>query len=1779
MSPKRPEPSRTPQRRRRRRFLPSTSKANRDFQHDEDVLRVAVKSVHTAQRSAFEVNPPLSVAEWMAVAQQGATMRHTSMLKRLSPSRQHLELLHTMQSMTVCRQVDFSPSVSPHSDLFVAWNQVDDVTTSSSKRGTTAIRDGRYRSIDPVKATKQALPASVPVLSNKKTRLPMRSDVGFPNAGQAEIQQKQVEIRHETEWEEASPLLAVLVTSDDLGTAVQDIEYLKNNGPGREHLAWNGGGLPGMPYSGRHLIQAKERNALHFGRPSTGLREFLVPSPYSMLAPPVDASYSPSQGWRPRPFHDRPAGMAYCLACPVSVDVPVGRQEPLLASLALYTLPVEKVAHKGQPYGKMSEDFWFPAGNWNGKVQLDAVRGTDGRVDEQLLRSWFDRKHKGIFSFDPLALPGGHNSLFIVLQVYRMAQYPEGKESAGLQASRVFQKFATQLLAPMSFGVFKFFPDDKESNVEDRMEWPRGETRETPLFAVSSVPETQEEFVERLTNVAKRIVSGEAIGLSTAAMHESGMSFDSDTMDVKPSLSGASSESTSNKRGIKRLFRSPMKASKTSRPKTPEPQSKPRNDVILEGRGNIFVSSLSVDFLQCMLASPPELGEGSRERQRQLPQLLVDMTGDFAVLLDPNHSQQVVPAATDGVKKRSNLLRLPPPTKAAGYMGASEYREVLYLPPRLEKHYDVDAPVSYRSLLNLLYLYPRLLRLSEGKAKNDLTRSSYTIRIRVIHTEAIVDEDTGQVSSRVTVLSSFHNPSPWAGPGLLKSAYTKVAVDVVGNQMNANLKRGIPMKDEFKMQLPKVLDGSYSLQITLCSFDLSVDSPDKDVALYPVAEATIPLSSLSSLDGKSGARVTTVIPNGNHRLKLGNFQLQLETRLVSSVHIGDPAVAIMLRDFPYAKDHRNEKDRYPAFFLGPSRTAMRSDDSVAEFDESFSSILSVSSESTVLGYFQLFLYMHLCNLVNIREKNISSRTSAAFMMGNMRSLFEVLRKVKSKLTQNQGSAISRRLLDPFFKKSLDAFDEGFLSPASSPWTENRGSDLEVASVAGSDGGEGDPSGSKDDDSGDEDEEAKRDESAIRIRSKALQQSQHDVRVSRIVAALGTSDIPFSRVAYGATKTDRMRIEAELHKDDEHLANFFDDDETIATAPPLHPTVDISKLKAGNDSAANNLWGLDQNGGDGVADDMSSNSIVRSASSASHAARGQTPRNIGNGKEFARRVRTAAQVMLAPCVGPSLSSVLATRTASPRKTTYETKPAEKQVDRSKSTNDPTVDKPNKKFICSPSSDVEDEIIDEHIQGAEPRSYYDESVYRGPPEGPLLLFSIKSKDGHKVPIATGEYLYESIMVLWLGAWIDYVESSLTDTLDTSSLTGREFATFAIPEYDPTTSADNSIYSFYAHMDFLLPLCLKSIVLRYSVEVLPMYPPSTKAMIDDSHMVVLEPFVEMLARGLMGRALSGLGSSGERDKALLRAVSASELVLDFLTGLLTVLHPEHMRVLIRKYFKTLRDSETEHLGDSLSVLEFEWTDESLHRVRCSRQLRLLAVEHFAVLPSFLALNYPMKYSGHVTDEPVEKVSWMDQYKENSQDSSTTSQHSIYPDGVERLPVSGWFAAVVLNEALSICSLSCEAVVAEAMAHAEVSRTDSRSPSPMTPALKKRPGVALKRADLLMFQSIAIHAITVVYELIIRRHTMDKRFQTESSRARIAALFAGPILDKSIASVRWMARMESTHKVRSTWLLCLVYVLQETPDVMLREHVRSFCNSKVRVQGGSERSRIVLGIVWYAF
>ena len=410
--------------------------APRDFQYQEDAMRVTARPIDLSTRTAFEPIKPISVEEWQSIADHLGQVRKTNMQKKLSPSLQHLELLHKMNSITFIRQLDFSPSVGLESDVFVPWDEDLDGagTYGRRRRREKTKRDGRYRSIDPFKAVADALPPHPPVLSNRKYRLPMRSDVGFPNASEEEIIKKQQEIARETEWEEASPRLVVLVTSDDIGTAVDDPPPAIL----LQHEEWNEGGLEGIPLAGKELMMAKERNMRLSRRPSKGEKDRFrkwKPDRTNMLAPPLEATYSSTLGWRPRPFNDLPPGMLHTLVCPLNVQFDIGNIEPMIGSIALYCLPNDP-ERKGV-FGKMSEEFYFPVGMWKGHVSLEAARTLKGALDYDMIEAWHGRKHKGLFPYDPLAVPWGQASLYLVMQVYKV---PHSNATAPYLESKGRQK-------------------------------------------------------------------------------------------------------------------------------------------------------------------------------------------------------------------------------------------------------------------------------------------------------------------------------------------------------------------------------------------------------------------------------------------------------------------------------------------------------------------------------------------------------------------------------------------------------------------------------------------------------------------------------------------------------------------------------------------------------------------------------------------------------------------------------------------------------------------------------------------------------------------------------------------------------------------------------------------------------------------------------------------------------------------------------------------------------------------------------------------------------------------------------------------------------------------------------------------------------------------------------------------------------------------------------------------------------------------------------------------
>jgi hypothetical protein len=459
--------------------------------------------------------------------------------------------------------------------------------------------------------------------------------------------------------------------------------------------------------------------------------------------------------------------------------------------------------------------------------------------------------------------------------------------------------------------------------------------------------------------------------------------------------------------------------------------------------------------------------------------------------------------------------------------------------------------------------------------------------------------------------------------------------------------------------------------------------------------------------------------------------------------------------------------------------------------------------------------------------------------------------------------------------------------------------------------------------------------------------------------------------------------------------------------------------------------------------------------------------------------------------------------------------------------------------------------------EPLKIRGSPIIRGQNEDKVMVFTVDAimvRGGLSIPVGTGKFLYESLILLWVHAWLDFVEDPADEDEQVES-NGLEVPLQSIPLLNISAKEGSTIHSFFVHMDVILPLCLKSFTIRYCNEVDPKQTVSRKAIVDDNHMLLLTVLVEILARGLLGMAMSNPGKNS--DKALAKALSSAQTVLEFIIGLCSFLHQGHMFVLLGKFFKTLRECETENLVCTNGKFEFAWTEDTLQRVKSARQLRLRAIEKLAVLPNFLSLNHPLTHLPNANTLHL-------QNSLSPNPLSYQEDQFIDPDlsnGTEMFPTNGWLANLLSTECLSICALSSEVVVAEAMAQLETqSQRAARSPTHRASELRKRPGASLKRDDLLMFQSLAIHSITLLHELIFRRHSMDERFQREKSRGRIATLFVSSLFEKSLSSVRWLSRLESTHKVRSLWLLCFVYLLQELPEASLKDFVRTYCNPKVR-------------------
>ena len=68
------------------------------------------------------------------------------------------------------------------------------------------------------------------------------------------------------------------------------------------------------------------------------------------------------------------------------------------------------------------------------------------------------------------------------------------------------------------------------------------------------------------------------------------------------------------------------------------------------------------------------------------------------------------------------------------------------------------------------------------------------------------------------------------------------------------------MRDEFKLRLPMIIDGTFFLQFTLIEIECGDDNESHSGTFRVAAESSIPLSSSSVRDSTGGLKVATVLP-------------------------------------------------------------------------------------------------------------------------------------------------------------------------------------------------------------------------------------------------------------------------------------------------------------------------------------------------------------------------------------------------------------------------------------------------------------------------------------------------------------------------------------------------------------------------------------------------------------------------------------------------------------------------------------------------------------------------------------------------------------------------------------------------------------------------------------------------------------------------------------------------------------------------------------------------------
>ena len=414
--------------------------------------------------------------------------------------------------------------------------------------------------------------------------------------------------------------------------------------------------------------------------------------------------------------------------------------------------------------------------------------------------------------------------------------------------------------------------------------------------------------------------------------------------------------------------------------------------------------------------------------------------------------------------------------------------------------------------------------------------------------------------------------------------------------------------------------------------------------------------------------------------------------------------------------------------------------------------------------------------------------------------------------------------------------------------------------------------------------------------------------------------------------------------------------------------------------------------------------------------------------------------------------------------------------------------------------------------------------------------KSLTASKTP-----YLYEVVFALWIQSWTSLAASieSNSQIYGTSNTIPRWPYELIKGSYNSTSDSAVAL-SFIRNMSFFLPLCMKSLGLRCAqIDTSKLNVAMT--FLDDNHIQIFIAVFETIALGLMRQALSGNNRNANSDKMLTRALMDGDCVMEFLIGAFAFLHPTQVSTLIHSYFNIFEACEDK------SCIPPEDAKKSHHRlIKCARQLRLHAVERLAAMPAFSKLNFPVKFTGFSPRMKSAPSSWTNQSAGNGLNEDLVQKNW---DKVDHFPQCFWLSDLLMNQCLSICNRSLKTIIKEAK---QQEKTAKRG--------RRKGHSVLLRDDLIRMESLAFHSILTAFELLIKRQAMDSRFQTVSSNSRVAALFTSAVVRQSVNAVSILARMDPNKRVRVTWLLALLYILQEGPDAIIRDELRKL--SKVSLE-----------------